>query len=75
MNIIHDNKIDMALLNKCITRPAIHEISTDKFWDDEYISEQMLSLHLDPDIESASKKKDTIQAETEFIINSSARRG
>lgn len=68
MNIIHDNKIDVALLKKCIARPAIYENSTDKFWDDEYISEQMLGLHLNPDIESASKTKDTIQAEAEFII-------
>lgn len=68
MKIIDNNKINLHLLNKCISKPEIFKKSTDKFWDDEYISEQMLNLHLNPDIEAASKTKKTIEAETSFII-------
>jgi SAM-dependent methyltransferase len=68
MNIINNNKINMTLLNECMKRPEIYAKSTDKFWDDDYISEQMLSLHLNPEVESASKTKETIEAESTFII-------
>ena len=72
MNIIHNSKINMMLLKECMERPEIYTRSTCKFWDDEYISEQMLELHLDPDVGSASKTKATIEAETKFIINATS---
>ena len=68
MNIIENNKIDFQLIKHGIAKPAIFEKGTAIFWDDEYISEQMLKLHLNPDIEAASKTKATIEAETDFII-------
>lgn len=68
MKIIDNNKINLALLKASITKQELFTKSTDKFWDDEYISEQMLKAHLNPDIESASKTKETIDAETDFII-------
>jgi Methyltransferase domain. len=70
MRIIENNKINLHLLKKSIIKPEIYEKSTDKFWDDEYISEQMLNLHLNPDIEAASKTKETIKTEAAFIIKS-----
>lgn len=60
----------MGLLNSSISKPALYEKGTDKFWDDEYISEQLLQLHLDPEVESASKTRETIEAEAAFIIKS-----
>ena len=72
MRIINDNKINLDLLKKSITKPEIFEKSTDKFWDDEYVSEQMLRFHLNPDIEAASKTKETIETEADFIIKSTA---
>ena len=68
MKIINNNKIDFQALKNSIDRPEIFKKSTDKFWDDEYISEQMLKLHLNPEMEAASKTKETIEAETSFII-------
>lgn len=68
MRMINDNKINMFLLKDSITKPQIYERGTDKFWDDDYISKQMLTLHLNPDVESASKSKKTIEAEADFII-------
>lgn len=70
MNLLNDNKINMALLSSGILKPALYEKSTDQFWDDDYISEQLLQIHLDPEVESASKSKETIEAETAFIIKS-----
>ncbi|GBF34960.1 hypothetical protein DCCM_4081 [Desulfocucumis palustris] len=68
MRIINDNKIDLQALKKLIAKPEIFEKSTDKFWDDRHISGQMLRLHLNPEVEAASKTKETIKAETNFII-------
>ena len=69
MKIINDNKIDMRKLKSVFEKPSLFEKSADKFWNDEHISDQMLRLHLNPEVESASKAKDTIVAETNFIIN------
>ncbi len=68
MRIINDNKIDLQVLKNSITKPEIDKKSTDKFWDDEHISGQMLEYHLDPEIEAASKTKETIESETSFLI-------
>lgn len=68
MRIIKNNKIDLKALKNSIAKPEIFKKSTDKFWDDEYISEQMLKFHLNPEVEAASKTKETIEAETDFII-------
>lgn len=72
MRIIDNNKLNLHLLKNSITKPEIFAKSTDKFWDDEYISEQMLKFHLNPDIEAASKTKETIETEAEFIIKSTS---
>ncbi|MGE5398124.1 MAG: class I SAM-dependent methyltransferase [Chitinophagales bacterium] len=68
MKIIRDNRIDIDLIGMCVSGPKIFTKSTDRFWDDEHISEQMLKLHLDPNVEAASRTKETIEAETDFII-------
>lgn len=69
MNIIKDSKIDIQALKDAIKTPEIWKQSTSKFWDDEYISLQMLNSHLDPEIEAASRTRKQIEAETSFIIN------
>jgi 2-polyprenyl-3-methyl-5-hydroxy-6-metoxy-1,4-benzoquinol methylase len=56
------------VLKRCISKPALYQKSTKKFWDDPYISEQMLKLHLNPEVDSASRTKATIEAEAAFII-------
>ncbi|WP_304507392.1 class I SAM-dependent methyltransferase [Anaerotignum sp.] len=68
MKIIDNNKINLSVLKNSIQQPDIFKKGTDKFWEDEYISEQMLNFHLNPDIEAASKTKETIDSETSFII-------
>lgn len=68
IRIIDNNKINLPLLKKCLARPELYAKSTAKFWDDDYVSEQMLGLHLNPALEAASKTQETIEAETRFII-------
>lgn len=68
MRIIDNNKIDLAALKNCLSRPEIFTKSTAKFWDDQHISGQMLKFHLNPEVEAASKTKATIEAETDLII-------
>ena len=72
MNFISDNKLDFGLLKRSLEVPQIFEKSTHKFWDDEYVSEQMLKFHLNPNIEAASKTNQTIRSEAGFIIKSTA---
>lgn len=67
MKIIKDGKIDLQALRNFISRPEIFTTGTAKFWDDDHISGQMLKMHLNPDIEAASKTAATIAAEAAFI--------
>ena len=38
-------------LRKAIERPPLYKKMAEAFWDDAYISKQMLKAHLDPDFE------------------------
>lgn len=38
------------------------------FWDDPHISSQMLAVHLNPDIEAASRKPETIDRSVKWLI-------
>lgn len=68
MNILNNNKIDLSLFKNAIATPEVFRKSTCKFWDDDHVSAQMLKYHLNPDVESASKTRQTIENETAFII-------
>jgi SAM-dependent methyltransferase len=37
-------------------------------WTDEYISKQLLKMHLDPEVDSASRKPESIHRTIEFIL-------
>lgn len=56
--------IDMITALK---KPSIYTKSESAFWDDEYISKQMLKAHLDPDFEGASRKLDFIEQSASWI--------
>ena len=38
------------------------------FWNDPHISKQMLHAHLDPNIEAASRKPETIDRSVKWLI-------
>ena len=44
-----------------LRKPPIYTKSMVEFWNDEYISEQMLKAHLDPEFDGASRKSDFIE--------------
>lgn len=52
-----------ALLQK----PPLYQKSEAEFWNDTYISQQMLQAHLDPDFEGASRRKKFIEQSAAWI--------
>lgn len=52
-----------------LKKPPVYTKSASKFWDDEYISKQMLKAHLDPEFEAATRKLDFIDKSIEWIKN------
>lgn len=51
------------------SRPAIYERGTTNMWTDEHISTQLLSIHLNPDVDLASRKFSTIQKTVDWILS------
>lgn len=50
-----------------LEKPAIYTKTNVKFWDDPYISGQMLKAHLDLDFDGASRKLDFIEKSAAWI--------
>lgn len=50
-----------------IQKPTLYQKSERPFWDDPYISSQMLLAHLNPDLEAASRKMSFIDASVNWI--------
>ncbi len=58
----------MESLIKYMRKPTLFARSTAPFWDDPYISEQMLKAHLDPNMDLASRKHGTIDRSVKWIV-------
>lgn len=50
-----------------LKRPSLWQRSKEPFWDDEHISKGMLEAHLNPDLESASRKMDDIERSVKWL--------
>jgi len=50
-------------------RPEVYSQGTGVMWTDEYISERLLEIHLNPDIELASRKSTTIDETIDWILD------
>lgn len=50
-------------------KPKAYAPNPEKFWNDEYISKQMLKAHLDPEFEGASRNHRFIQKSVEWIYS------
>ncbi len=56
-------------LRKLDVRPAPFSVYTaQQLWDDDHISRQMLAMHLDPDVEPASRRSAFIDTSVEWIV-------
>lgn len=49
-------------------RPALYEPGSRFMWTDNHISKQLLFIHLNPDVDLASRKVDTIQSTAAWIL-------
>ncbi len=68
MNILGENhSINLALLSEFHKRPPLYAAGEDHFWDDPYITQQMLEAHINPAIDAASRKPETIEATIEWL--------
>ncbi len=54
---------------KLAQKPELYEIGSKMMWTDEYISEQLLSVHLDENVDLASRKKTTIDSTVNWILD------
>jgi len=54
-------------LRKLNERPPRFGKSSAKFWNDPYISGKMLEAHLNPDLESATRKHDFVRQSVEWL--------
>jgi SAM-dependent methyltransferase len=65
------NKILFQLI-ELQQKPAPFTRGEPLFWDDPHISTQMLKVHLDPNIEAASRRPETIDRSVKWIIETLA---
>ena len=50
-------------------KPALYAKGSAQMWTDEYISKQLLSIHLNEEIDLGSRKKTTIEHTVNWILN------
>lgn len=68
-NLIKDcSTLDLMLLMAVQEKPAPFTPGEPVFWNDPHISSQMLAVHLDPNVDLASRKADTIDASVAWMI-------
>lgn len=58
------------LLNE-VQKPLLYARGNSFMWTDKHISQQLLSIHLNPDIDLASRKLSTVQQTAEWIMRMS----
>lgn len=54
-------------MEKHMKPPAIYAEGTSIFWKDDHISKKLLEIHLDPNVELASRKPDFIERSLNWI--------
>lgn len=52
---------------RALEKPPLYTKTKGKFWNDAYISQQMLKAHLDPEFEGASRKLEFIEKSAAWI--------
>ncbi len=61
--------MDFNELIKASTKPTLYEPGDALMWADRYISKQLLKIHMDPNIDAASRKPESIKKTLEFIYD------
>ncbi len=60
--------LDVKDIMKLSKKPELYQKGTAVMWTDSYISEQLLQVHLNPDVDLASRKMETIKATVKWIL-------
>lgn len=60
--------MDLAKVEKLAGRPAVFTPGTNQMWSDTHISRFMLEAHLDPELEAASRRQETISASIKWLL-------
>ena len=68
MQLLNNDRLDLNVLAQALAQPEPYAQSTHRFWDDPYITTQMLQHHLDPQTDAASRRPETIRAEADCIV-------
>lgn len=55
------------------TRPVLYEKGTAVMWTDPYISQQLLQIHLNPDIDLASRKYSSIENTAKWVLSKTSK--
>jgi SAM-dependent methyltransferase len=63
------SQLDLELLQHLQEKPAPFTPGEPLFWDDPHISKQMLATHLDPTIDLASRRPETIDRSVAWIVD------
>jgi 2-polyprenyl-3-methyl-5-hydroxy-6-metoxy-1,4-benzoquinol methylase len=61
--------MDIDKLHIAAQRPALYEKGDSIMWTDKHISRNLLELHLDPDVDSASRSRASIDRTLDFILS------
>lgn len=59
----------LHMMKQLAQKPTLYQKSEAKFWNDPYISQRMLEAHLNPDLESATRKLDFVRQSVDWISN------
>lgn len=66
--ITQENTLDLSLLIELQQKPAPFTPGEPLFWDDPHISKYMLETHLNPEVDQASRRPETIDLSVAWMI-------
>jgi len=64
----------MKNLLKYARRPELYEKGSAVMWTDPYISKQLLQIHLNPDLDLASRKYSSIQSTAKWVLSRASKK-
>lgn len=69
MQIIQNGGLDLKAMKHLTRKPPLFEKSALNFWTDPYISQHVLYAHLNPNIDAASRRPETIDKTVAWITS------
>ena len=60
-------------LLKYTNKPKLYEKGTAVMWTDPYISQQLLQIHLNSELDLASRKYSTIKSTAEWVLSKASK--